>query len=105
MSAADRAARAHENEERRLVAAVEEGMRQTLQSADGRAFLWWFYARTAGVEDADADPGRRFVGIELAKAAKQADWEGWQLMREENEKPKRRKAQAQETQEDDDGEE
>lgn len=89
MSAKDRARQRAEQRERKLVASAIEGIRQCLDSPDGRAFLWWFYADNADAEG-QGSKGRRMVAREILKAARVANFEGLQIMREEWEKPRMR---------------
>jgi len=88
MSAKDRAQKAAAARAARFDAAAMEGLRQTLNNADGRAFLWEFYARNAEAEFEPGARGRRGVALDLMRAMRIADFEGVQIMREEWEKPK-----------------
>lgn len=89
MSAKDRARQRAEQRERKLISSAMEGLRQCLDSPDGRAFLWWFYADNADVEG-EGSKGRRLVARDLLNSARIANFEGLQLMREEWEKPRPR---------------
>lgn len=87
MSAKERAQRAAEQQDRRFVTAAMEGLRQALASPDGRAFVWWLYAENADAEG-PGSKGRRIVSREVLRAARIADFENLQIMREEYEKPR-----------------
>lgn len=88
MSASQRAERASQAREKRFVAAAMEGLRQALSTPDGRAFIWWLYSENADAEGDKTSRGRRVVSKEVLRAARIADFEGLQIMREEWEKPR-----------------
>lgn len=87
MSAKDRAEKAARQREQAFVAGAMEGLRQALNSPDGRAFVWWLYSENAEAEGDDSAHGRRSVAREVVKAARLADFDALQIMREEWEKP------------------
>lgn len=87
MSAKDRAQKRAEADERRFVQSAMNGVRQALNSPDGRAFLWFFYGDNIDAEG-PGGKGRRAVAREIMKACRAADFEMLQIMREEWEKPK-----------------
>jgi len=101
MSAKDRAERAAQAREKRFVTSAMEGLRQALNSPDGRAFIWWLYSENAEAEGDKASRGQRVVAREVLRAARLADFEALQIMREEWEKPGTR-AEAEETEARDD---
>lgn len=88
MSAKDRAQKAAEQRDKRFVTAAMEGLRQALNSPDGRAFVWWLYSENIDAEGDKTSRGRRVVAREVRRAALIADFEALQIMREEWEKPK-----------------
>lgn len=87
MSATERAMKAQDRADRLFAQAVDNGFRLALSDPDGRAMLWALYAKECQTEGM-ADHQRRAVGLAIASLAKDADWNGWQLMREEHDKPK-----------------
>ncbi len=89
MSAKARRARDQQDEDKRFAQSVQSGLRFCLNHPDGRAFLWWLYAIECRTEGA-AELGQRAVGMALAAQAKLSDFDAWQIMREENERPKLR---------------
>lgn len=88
MSAKDRAERSAKTHEQRFISAAMEGLRQCLNSPDGRAFLWWLYSENADADGDKTSRGRRVVAREVLRAARLADFEALQIMREEWEKPR-----------------
>lgn len=96
MSASDRAAKKAMKDDARFTRSAMEGLRQTLHSPDGRAFLWRFYTDNVDAEG-EGSKGRRAFARELMRAARIADFDMLQIMREEWERPKaREEAEAEE---------
>ena len=93
MSARDRAERLSRERERRFVNAAMEGMRQSLNSPDGRAFIWWLYSENVNAEG-EGTLGQRIVAREVLKAALTMDFPAVQIMREEWEQPRLVSAEA-----------
>lgn len=100
MSATDRARKASEALEKRRSIAMEEGMRRTLQDPDGRALIMWLVDTSLRAEGEGSAQLRAF-GRDIMLSAQLASWEGVQIMREEWEKPRGTRAEA----EDEEGEE
>lgn len=86
MSAKDRAQKRLEQADRKFVRSAMMGLTDALDSPNGRAYFWYFYAENANAEGDDG-AGRRAVAREMLEAATIANWDGVQAMREENEKP------------------
>lgn len=99
MSAKDRAVRSAQQRDTRFATASMEGLRQTLASPDGRAFIWWFYAGNSEAEG-EGGKGRRALARELMRAARIADFDMVQAMREEWERPQAKMEPMQEREED-----
>jgi hypothetical protein len=100
MSAKDRAEKAMKATDARRQAAESEGMRQALDSPDGRALISWMTREALAAEG----PGSRMLrafGRDIMLAATLANWDGVQIMREEWEKP--RLGTRAEAEEEDDG--
>lgn len=87
MSAKDRALRAARAEDSRRIAAEKEGMRQALDSPDGRALISFITRQALEAEGKGAKQLRQF-GRDILQAAQFSNWDGVQIMREEWEKPK-----------------
>ena len=87
MSASERARKLAERREKRLFEDAMSGLAHLLESPQGRAFIWWFYSDNAEAEGEDGK-GRRVVARNLMQAARIANWDGLQIMREEHEKPR-----------------
>lgn len=81
MSARDR-----QQKDARKKRAELEGMRQVLNSPDGRALMSWIILETIGAEGKGSKQLRAF-GRDMLKAAQVANWEGLQEMRQEWERP------------------
>lgn len=87
MSASERRAKEAQREDRRFVQDAMNGLRQALATQQGRAFVWWLYSENAEAEG-KGGKGRRVVAREVLRAARIADFEGLQAMRQEHEQPK-----------------
>lgn len=99
MSAKDRAQREAERREKQFARASMEGLRQCLNSPDGRAFIWALYSDNADSEGEADGVGRRAVARDILKMSRYADFPALQIMREEWEQP-RAGAQAEDEPED-----
>ena len=98
MSSKERAMRQAAAIDRQRIAAEKEGMRQALESPDGRALIS-FITRAALEAEGPGSSQLRQFGRDILKAAQIANWDGVQIMREEYEKPGMR-AEAEEEPED-----
>lgn len=87
MSARDRAEKNAKQRDQRFWAAAKEGMRQAMESPDGRAMVWAIYSENADAEG-KGSKGRRIIARDLLRAASLANWLGVQIMREEWEQPR-----------------
>lgn len=87
MSAKDRALKRARADDARRIAAEAEGMRQALESSDGRALIAFITSTALEAEGKGSKQLRQF-GRDILKAAQFANWDGVQIMREEWEKPK-----------------
>lgn len=86
MSAKDRLERDYRQKEERGARLMREGMRQCLESPDGRALLSWII-HTALESEGKGSTQLRMFGRDILGAARHANWEGVQIMRNEWEKP------------------
>lgn len=100
MSATERARKLAEGHDKRRIAAEKEGMRRVLADSDGRALLFWILD-TATKAEGDGSSQLRSLGWDILNVALMASREGVQAMREEWEKPRGTRAEA----EDEEGEE
>ena len=87
MSAKDRALKRARADDARARAAEKEGMRQALDSPDGRALVSWITTAAMEAEGPGSKQLRQF-GRDILQAAQVANWDGVQIMREEWERPK-----------------
>ena len=86
MSAREKAEKAAASRQQRTNERAVNGMRNLLADPDGRALLWSIYSGNADAEG-PGSRGRRTLARDIIRAAKVANWEGVQAMREEFEKP------------------
>ena len=86
MSAKDRLAREYAQKEERRTRLMAEGMRLVLNSPDGRALMSWII-HTALEAEGQGSRQLRLFGRDMLGAARRANWEGVQIMRDEWEKP------------------
>lgn len=86
MSSKERYERLARQREDQTIRAQKEGMRQALESTDGRALLYWIISTSMEAEGKGAKQLRLF-GRDILRAAMLSNWEGVQMMRQEYEQP------------------
>lgn len=85
MSASERRANAARQYGQRLIASAMDGLKEALDTPNGRALVWYYYAENVDAEGAGSR-GRRAIARDLMRAASLANWAGVQQMREDHER-------------------
>lgn len=88
MSNKERLQKDQERRDRLLLQDVGNGMRQMLDSREGRALFWNLYHENiAFAPTHEEGPGRIAAARDMMRIAVHADFDGVQRMREEHERP------------------